>query len=200
MVRFVSLWTRIRDRKDLNSCTLFPCALHRSILALISPDGGSRDVTWFPILVNQSSTTLCWECWFKNNGPPSDDRGRPRVNRDEQGRKRRVDFDFSLDLRVLQKWFTYQNLQNLIRKITSVLSKRSAQGLSLQNHKTKSFIKRHNHLTGIIFLDYSSCSVYHQLYAPSLLALRVVHHHFRQALSVWLLLLVKRLAASTCQA
>ncbi len=50
---------RIGDRKYLNEYTLFPCALHRSILALESPDlfySWSRptgDVTWFPILVNQ---------------------------------------------------------------------------------------------------------------------------------------------------
>ncbi len=44
----------------------------------------------------------------------------------------------SLDLQVLQKWFTYQNLQDLIRKTNTVLSIRSAQGLLLQNHKTVS--------------------------------------------------------------
>ena len=38
--------------------------------------------------------------------------------------------DVSLDLQVPQKWLTYQNLQDLIRKTNSVLSIRSAQGIS----------------------------------------------------------------------
>ena len=45
--------------------------------------------------------------------------------------------DLSLDLIDPQKSFSYQNLQNLFTKTTSVLSTRSAQGVSVQNPKIK---------------------------------------------------------------